>query len=259
MVVDREHPPGSTEARLHLVGDEQDAVTAAHVDDPLDEPCRCGDVAALAEHRLEDRRRRLVGRGHRLEQVGEPEQRGVDLGVGIGGKGVGVRRDVDAGGQRAVAGAVRRLGGGHRHGEMGAAVEAAREHDHVRALRRLLRQLHRRLGDLGTGVRVEERVDARRRDLGESRRQRLEQIVGVAVDLRVDEPFRLALDGGDDMRVRVPGRGDGDAGREIEVLLPVGREDPRALAVRDLEVGDLEPDRSEVRRGCHARNATPGA
>ena len=43
---------------------------------------------------------------------------------------------------------------------MGSAVKAALEHDRVRATGGLLGQLDRSLADLGSGVGVEERVDA---------------------------------------------------------------------------------------------------
>src|SRR5690606_28991261 len=59
VLVDREPAAGAAEAALHLVGDEQDAVLAAAVDDRFDELGRCGYVPALAEHRLEDHGRRL--------------------------------------------------------------------------------------------------------------------------------------------------------------------------------------------------------
>ena len=71
VVLDGEHLAGATEAALHLVGDEQDAVLPAALDEAGQERVRRGDVAALAEHRLEDHRRGLVGRGHRLQQVVE--------------------------------------------------------------------------------------------------------------------------------------------------------------------------------------------
>jgi hypothetical protein len=62
----------------------------------------------------------------------------------------------------------------------------------------------------------------------------------------VDEPLRLTLDRGDDVRMGVTGRGDRDAGGEVEVLTAVGRVDPRPLAVRHLQIGDLEPDGCEM-------------
>ena len=98
----------------------------------------------------------------RLQQVVEAAQRRGDLGVLVGGERVGVRRDEDAGRQRRVAGAVAGLRRGHRHRHVRATVEAAAEHDDVRALGGLLGQLDRGLGDLGAGVGEEERVDAGR-------------------------------------------------------------------------------------------------
>ena len=70
--VDREHRAGAPEAGLHLVGDEQDAVLAQTGREPLQERGGRGDVAAFAEHRLDDDRRGLGRRGLRREQVVEP-------------------------------------------------------------------------------------------------------------------------------------------------------------------------------------------
>ena len=63
VVLDREHLPGSAEAGLHLVGDEQDAVLVADLGEAAEERHRRGEVAALAEHGLDDHRRGLVRRG----------------------------------------------------------------------------------------------------------------------------------------------------------------------------------------------------
>ena len=151
-------------------------------------------------------------------------------------------------GQRRVPGAIAGLRRRHRHRQMRATVEAAGEHDDVRTSGRLLRELHRSFGDLGTRVRVEERVDAGRCDLGEAIGERLEQIVAVAVDLRVHEPLGLGRDRGDDLRMRVAGGGDRDARSEVEVLDAVGGGDPAAVTGRNLEVGDREPHVRQMRR-----------
>ena len=221
---------------------------AAGVDDALEEPRRRRDVATLAEHRLEDHGRRLVGRGHRLQEVVEAVEAAVDLGVLVGGERVGERGHEDTGRQRRVAGAVARLRRCHGHGQVGAAVEAAAEHDDVRPASGLLGQLHGRLGDLGPGVGVEERVDRPRRQRGQAGGERLEQIVVVDVHLGVQEPLGLGLDGGDDLRMAVPRRRHGDAGGEVEVLRAVDRGDDAASARHDLQWGDGEPDLGEVRR-----------
>ena len=185
-----------------------------------------------------------------------PASAAVDLGVGVGGERIGERRDEDARRQRRVPGAVARLRRRHRHRQVRAPVEAAGEHDHVRPARHLLGELHRGFGDLRTRVRVEERVDARRRDLGQAVGERLEQVVVVAVHLGVDEPLRLLRDRGRHLRVAVAGRRDRDPGGEVEVLDAVGRGDPAPLARRDLQVGDREPHVGEVRRHASRVRAT---
>ena len=59
--LDGEHLAGAAEAALHLVDDEQDAVVDAPLGDAFDEGLGCRDVAALADHRLDDDGRHLVG------------------------------------------------------------------------------------------------------------------------------------------------------------------------------------------------------
>src|SRR5687768_9335835 len=53
--------------------------------------------------------------------------------------------------------------------------------------------------------------------------------------------------------MRVTGRRDGDAGREVEVLDTVGGGDPASTPRRHLQVGHLEP---HVRQMRHGRDAT---
>ena len=258
VVVDREHAAGATETALHLVGDEEDPVLTAPLDDAVDERSGSRDVATFTEHRFEDDGSGLVRRRHRLEQVVEPGKCFGHLGVLVGRERVGVRGDEDAGGQRCVPGAIAGLRGGHRHRQVGATVEAAAEHDGVRALRGLLGQLDRSLGDLCARVRVEERVDAGGGELGELGRQGLEEVVLVDVDLRVDEPLRLLGDRLRDVWVGVSGGVHRDAGGEVEVLLAVGGGDPATSTAGHLERRDREPDvgqvRQVVRHGVNARS-----
>ena len=56
MVLDREQLPGATEARLHFVAHEQDAVLVADFPDAQHELWRTRHVAAFAEDGLEDHR-----------------------------------------------------------------------------------------------------------------------------------------------------------------------------------------------------------
>ena len=59
-VLDGEEPAGPSEARLDLVGDEQDPVLPGDLPEARQEPRRRDDVAALAEHRLDDDRGHLA-------------------------------------------------------------------------------------------------------------------------------------------------------------------------------------------------------
>ena len=251
-----EHVAGAGEPALDLVRDEQDPVFVADLPQSPEEGGRRRVVAALAQHRLQDHGRRLRRGGLAGQQVPDPVQ-GLGHGLLLGQARphrLGERGREHAGRQRRVAGPVPRLGRGHGHGQVGATVEAALEHDHVGATGGLLGQLDRAFGGLGPGVGEEEGVDAVGRDLGQPRRQRLQQVVAVAVDLGVHEAPGLRGDGGDDLRVAVAGRHHGDAGGEVQVALAVHGGDPAPLAGGDVEVGDLEPDGSKVGgRGSLAR------
>ncbi len=247
-MLDGEHLAGAPETRLHLVGDEQDAERLAPLVDRLEEPRRRGRVATFAEDRLDDHRRGLARRRHHREEVVEPGDRPLDLGRHIVGAHVGVRGDEHTRRQGRVTGAVPGLRRGHRHRLMRPSVEAALEHDDVRPTGRLLGELDRRLGDLGAGVGVEERVDAVRGEFGETRRERLHQVVRVHVGLRVDEPLRLFGDRLGHVRVGVAGGRDRDPAAEVEVALAGRGRDPRSLTRRDLEIGHLEPHVRQVVR-----------
>ena len=72
---------------------------------------------------------------------------------------VGKRRDEDARHQRLVAGAVDRLGGGHTHGGVGAAVERALEDDDVGLAAGGAGQLDGRFDGFGARVTEEEVVE----------------------------------------------------------------------------------------------------
>ena len=246
VVVDGEHLAGATETTLHLVGDEEHPVVGAASGDRLQELGRCSDVATLAEHGFDDDRCRFAGGRDAGEEFVEAGQRSRDLVLDVGGAHVRVGGDEDARRQWRVTGAIHRLRRGHRHRLMGASVEAALEHDDVRPTRRLLGELHGCFGDLGAGVGVEKGVDAVRRDVGETRRQGLHEIVGVHVGLGVHETLRLRSDRSSDVGVAVAGGGDGDTAAEVEVPVARGGGDPRPLTGRDFEVGHLEPHVRQV-------------
>ena len=75
VVLDGEHPPGAPEARLHLVGDEQDPFAVADRAQPLHELERCRNEAALALHRLDDDRGDRLGGDLRRERALERVER----------------------------------------------------------------------------------------------------------------------------------------------------------------------------------------
>ena len=83
-VLHREHAPGSSEARLHLVGDEHDPVLVADPPQPVDELLRSGEEAALALLRLEDDRGDVLWRDVRREQALERGERRLGVRAAIG-------------------------------------------------------------------------------------------------------------------------------------------------------------------------------
>ena len=110
------HSPVRPKPRLDLVGDEEDAVLAAALDDALDEALR--GAGRSHPHRAPARGSRTpspTARSAVCEQPVERPQRRVDRRLLVGGERVGERRDVHAGRQRRVTGPVDRLRRRHRH------------------------------------------------------------------------------------------------------------------------------------------------
>ena len=186
----------------------------------VEERARRRYVATLAEDRFDDHRRRLPGCGDGLQQVVEPGQRACDLCFLVTGQRVRERSDVDPGRERVVPRAVHRLRCRHRHRKMGAPVEAAREHDDVRAPRRLLRQLDGGLRDLGAGVGSPDDED-----------RSLPQLRGSSVVARVELD-----DGGVELgrERRDPRRPEGAAGHDDLVGLDL------TLDIQNVLIADLD-------------------
>ena len=206
-VLDGPHLAGASRARLDLVGDEQDAVAVAQLAQVREEVVLGNDVAALALDGLDDDGRELVGGHQALEDAL------LDLLDAL----VAERHVVDAGKERTEVGVVLRLRCGEADGAHRAAVEGTQERDHVRAAGVVPGQLEAGLDRLGAGVADEGALGARHGgDAGELRG-------GLGVDRQVVvaraevlELVGLALDGGDDVRVAVPGGVDRDAGGEVQ-------------------------------------------
>jgi hypothetical protein len=62
VVIHRPHPAGAAEAGLDLVGDEEDAVLPAELEEHLDVGGRSDDEAALSQHQLHHHTGDLLGR-----------------------------------------------------------------------------------------------------------------------------------------------------------------------------------------------------
>ena len=128
-------------------------------------------------------------------------------------------------------GVVLRLGRRQRDRTVRPAVERAEERDDVRPLRRVAGELDRGLDDLRPAV---AEVDAGlatgdRRDLGQASAD-LGVDRQVEVGRReVDQLGRLLLDRGHDLRMRVAGRVDRDAGGEVEEEVAVDVLDRQAF------------------------------
>ena len=122
-----------------------------------------------------------------------------------------------AGHQRAEAGAEFGAGGGQRARGHGAAVEAAVEHDDVRAAGGLTAEPQRGLDRLAAGVGEEHPVQARRKHFAQPLDQGEQRAVHDGRVLAMDQRADLALRGFDHPRVAVPGAGHADPRGEVEV------------------------------------------
>ncbi len=100
-VLHREHAARPAEPGLNLVRDEHDPVPVADRAQPFDESARSRDEAALAELRLEDDRRDVLGRDVRREHALERRQRGLRR------PGRGIRSGTERGRPRAQTGRAR--------------------------------------------------------------------------------------------------------------------------------------------------------
>jgi hypothetical protein len=213
-----------------------------------EEPLVRRHVPALAEHRFDEERRGVGRRTQGLQHVVELTEREVgrllDRPAEVAG--VGERRDVDAGHQRAEPGPELGPRRGHRGRRDRPAVEAAVEHDHVRPPGRLPGQPERGLDRLAAGIREEHPVEMLGEDLAEPVDQRQQRSVHDSRVLRVDDLADLFLGGRDDARMAVPGRGHPDPGGEVEVPAVLLVEQLDALTAGGDDSGRLLQDLREL-------------
>ena len=226
-VLHREHPARAPEARLHLVGDEDDPVAVAERPQPLDVGLRRRDEAALALLGLEDDRGDVLRRDVRLEHALELCERGDRVGPPVG---VRIRRAVDLGRERPHPDLVRVGLRGHRQREQRPPVEAALVRDHGGTAGVQARELDRVLDRLRPGV--EERRAGRAGDRDERAQPLGEGDVRLVRDdrvVRVEEALGLLGHRGDDARMRVTGVHDADPAGEVDEDVPVDVRDRRVL------------------------------
>ena len=254
-VLDRPPLAGTADAALHFVGHQQNAVLVADAAQFLHEDGRRDHVAALALDRLDENRRHFFRRQRRLEQLVFDEARAAErerfgilraafaAAIDIGIANVGHARNAGA-----EATLLLRLGGGQRERAHGASVERSEECDHVLPLGVIARQLQRDFNRLRAGVAVVDLVRPRHgSDLRQPLGQRDHALVVKIRARHVDQFGRLLLNGGDHVGMAVSGRGDGDAGGEIEELVAVHVRDHDAAAA-----SWLPADRS----GCKTAKCT---
>ncbi len=238
-VLDREHLAGAPHPGLDFVGDEEDAMLLRDRAQALHELVGRHDVAALALNRLHDDRRDLVGRHQVQEDLlfeilearrGAASRRGTERRAIL----VRVRRVIDARHHRAEAAPLNRLARGERQGAERASMEAAEKCDDVLSLHGVPRELDARFDRFRPRV-SEERPHASvnrhgRRDL--LRQAHLELVVKVG-PRHVQELLRLIGNRLHDVRVRMSGRGHGDARGAVQKDVAVHVLDHRAAAALD--------------------------
>ena len=232
-MVDGEPLARASEAGLHLVGDEQDAVLVGEAAQLGEEPGARRVVAALTLDRLDQE----GGDLSRADLVGEQRVQFVD-GAGRGFlrrhlplERPGVRGDEHRPDQRVVALPVLGLRGGVGDRAHRPPMEAAPEDDHALATGDLAGQLHRGLHRLGARVDEDELVDALGCDLPESLTG-AHQAVVAEHHARVPHPVQLVDDRLLHRRRLVTEVGDRDPGGEVEQPSAVRCRHPRPLGAR---------------------------
>ena len=154
LVLTREPVARAAEARLHLVGDEEDAVLAAPVGHLPHEARRRHDEPALALDRLEDDGGEVLLAHLRVHLLDEDVERllGAVRRAARPPERVAHRRPVDLAGEGAEPVLVRHVLGGQRHGEVGPPVVAVVEGDDRLPAGHVTGDLDGVLDGLGAGV-----------------------------------------------------------------------------------------------------------
>ena len=260
-----EQRAGAPEAGLHFVGDEEDAVLVAEIDQHLEIVRRRRDESAFAENRLGDHGGDFFVRDHALEGVFEMA-RAVEIAGRIlqrirAAIAIRERNAIDLAGKRRESGLVRmRLAGeGQRH--HGAAVEGVFEGDDAGTLGVGARDLDRVLDGLGAAVH-EDRLLRKLagRDfvhaLGEA------DVALVRRDLHagVQEAVELIFHRVDDRFLAMADVEAADAAGEIEVAVAVDVFEPGVFGLGDVDRRAVRKAAGHgfARRSERARDFGPG-
>jgi hypothetical protein len=209
------------DAGLNLVEDQKQAVLVAELPKRAQPLGRDGAHTAFALHRLDHDRARLRP-DRRLQRLDIVERHLVEA-LHLGAEALNVLG----------------LTAGRDRGE-GAPVESALERDDVEALglavHRMILARHLDGGLVRLGARIGEEHHIGEGRVRQTRRELLAGRVLIQVR-QVPNLGGLARQRLDEMGMRMAERVDRDAGPEIEIASPIGRDEPGALSVVEGEIG----------------------
>ena len=235
-----EELPGAPHPRLDLVGDEEDPVLVGEGSKLREEFLLGDEVAALPLDRLHDDGRDLFRRGDALEKRLLQVVEAFDV-AGLGrlahrtSIALRVVRVVHLGEHGTVALPLHRLARGEGHRAHRSSMKCPEEGDDLLPLGPEPRELDRGLDRFRPGIGEEDPWAASATPDGRHLREPLRELrdrPGVEVRrTHVEELSRLLADGGDDPRMAMARRADGDARGEVEEAVPVGvgHHHPRGL------------------------------
>ena len=143
---------GAGEARLHFVGDKENAVLPADILQQLEVVARRNDKTAFTEDGLGDHGGDGFGSYGTLEGIFEMMSESFRGGTLFAAVGIGKRNAVDFAGERLEPGFIRMRFAGERHGEQGAAMEGVLETNDGGALSVSAGDLDGVFDGLGAGI-----------------------------------------------------------------------------------------------------------
>ena len=250
-MLDGEHFSGASDAALHFIGDEDDAVFVADFADHGEKFAWWNDEAAFAEHGLRDDRGHLIGGNNALKSVLQVMRAG-HLAGGVREAiraviAVGVRDAINFRGERAETGLIRIRLAGERHAHQGAAVKGIFKADDCGPLGVGACNLHSVLDRFRPGVDEEGlfcAADGRERV--ELFRERDVRLVRRDSEAGVQEFVELLADGGFHARSAMASVEAADAAGEIQVAVAVDVFDPGAFGF----FGENRRDELRAARDC---------